>query len=243
MMPSVLARAAAACAVRRATVAAAAPPLRAFALRGVALRSFAATSSSSSSSEASVNNQSKAGGEAGASNGGKDNDAAGAGAAAAVEQQLAALKAEADELKKQLQYAFADRENIRRILMRDVKDAKEFGMREFAKDLLDVSDNFERALAAAKADAARLPEVKALYDGVAMTEQQLHKVFERYGIKRTAPLGEKFNPQTHAALMELHSDEHADGHVAVVIKSGFLIKDRVLRPAEVGVVKKAPKSD
>lgn len=209
--------------VVRAATASAASPLRAFATVPSGARLLRFFSSATSAAEA---------GEGKAANEGV--------AANKSDELLSAAKAEAEELKKQLQYALADRENIRRILMRDVKDAKEYGMREFAKDLLDVSDNFERALAAAKADADRLPEVKALYDGVAMTEQQLHKVFDRYGIKRTSPLGEKFNPQTHAALMELHSDEHADGHVAVVIKSGFLMKDRVLRPAEVGVVKKKP---
>lgn len=154
---------------------------------------------------------------------------------------LAAVKAELDEMKKQLQYAMADRENVRRILMRDVKEARETGLREFAKDLLDVSDNFERALDASKADAERLGEVKLLYDGVAMTEAQLHKVFERFGIKRFKPLGDKFDPAQHSALLELDSPDYPDGHVGVVIKNGFMLKERVLRPADVGVIRK-PKS-
>lgn len=171
-------------------------------------------------------------------------DGANPSATAAADEASAALakvKAELDEMKKQLQYTMADRENVRRILMRDVKEARETGLREFAKDLLDVSDNFERALEAAKADADRLPEVKLLFDGVAMTEAQLHKVFERFGIKRFKPLGDKFDPSQHSALLEMDSPDFADGHVGVVIKNGFTLKDRVLRPADVGVIRK-PKS-
>jgi molecular chaperone GrpE len=187
------------------------------------LRAFGAVQRGmSSGTENSGRAEDKGSAEAGKSsaNASASNGNAAASPAGPTAAELAAVKAEADELKKQLQYAYADRENIRRILMRDVKDAKEYGMREFAKDLLDVSDNFERALEAAKADAARLPEVKSLYDGVFMTEQQLHKVFDRYGIKRMSPIGAKFDPQTHAALLEMHHDEHPEGHVAVVIKSG-----------------------
>jgi molecular chaperone GrpE len=202
--------------------------------RAAPLRAF--STASSAGGESGDKGSAEAGKSSGAP-GATPGSGSGSGVSAA---ELAAAKAEADELKKQLQYAYADRENIRRILMRDVKDAKEYGMREFAKDLLDVSDNFERALEASKADAARLPEVKALYDGVFMTEQQLHKVFDRYGIKRMSPIGAKFDPNAHAALLEMHHDEHAEGHVAVVIKSGFHMKDKVLRPAEVGIVRKQP---
>jgi molecular chaperone GrpE len=162
-------------------------------------------------------------------------------ATAAADEALAKVKAELDEMKKQLQYAMADRENVRRILLRDVKEARDTGLRDFAKDLLDVSDNFERALDASKADAERLAEVKLLHDGVAMTEAQLHKVFERFGIKRFKPLGDKFDPAHHSALLEMDTPDYPDGHVGIVIKNGFMLKDRVLRPADVGVVRK-PKS-
>eukprot|EP01108_Squamamoeba_japonica_P005868 TRINITY_DN4747_c0_g1_i1.p2 TRINITY_DN4747_c0_g1~~TRINITY_DN4747_c0_g1_i1.p2 ORF type:complete len:243 (+),score=111.37 TRINITY_DN4747_c0_g1_i1:42-731(+) len=159
-------------------------------------------------------------------------------AAAAEPTAEQTLQAEIDELKTALAYAMAETENVRKRMQRDIGEAREFGMRSFAKDLLDVSDNFERALEAAKEDAERIPEVKTLYDGVLMTENQLHKVFQRHGVERFSAHGEQFDPNRHMALMEMEHEELGPGHVGLVIKSGFVMKDRVLRPAEVGVTKK-----
>jgi len=158
-----------------------------------------------------------------------------------LREQVEELKKQLDEAKKTLQYAVAETENVRRVGKRDAEQQRDFGIRSFAKDLLDVSDNFERALDASKAAAERLPEVKALFDGVTMTETLLHKTFEKHGVSRFNALGEKFDPTRHSALLEMPSDAYADGHVGLVMKNGFLIgkleRKLVLRPADVGVVK------
>lgn len=129
---------------------------------------------------------------------------------------------------------------MRKIAQRDVKDAKEYGVRDFAKNLLDVSDNFDRALSAVKpaaeaADASA--ELRTFYEGVQMTENQLHRILEKFGVTKYDALGAKFNPNEHSALTEIESNEHPDGHVAIVLKKGFRIKDRILRVADVGVAR------
>ena len=100
----------------------------------------------------------------------------GADLLSAQQKELTRLKTECDELKTSLAYALADRENVRKILQRDVKEAKEFGVREFAKNLLDVSDNFERALSSVKASAEQpdsSAELRTFYEGVKMTDDQV----------------------------------------------------------------------
>ena len=94
-----------------------------------------------------------------------------------------------------------------------VCSAREFGMRGFAKDLLDVSDNFERAIEAAEKAVADSPAAQSLLEGVKMTENQLHNVLKKYGIEKEDPLGSKFDPAKHMALMEVDSDEHEPGYV------------------------------
>mmetsp|Transcript_2041 Transcript_2041/g.6466 ORF Transcript_2041/g.6466 Transcript_2041/m.6466 type:complete len:247 (-) Transcript_2041:67-807(-) len=154
--------------------------------------------------------------------------------------RIAALEKEVQELKAGVQYAIAERENVRRILKKDVEDAKEFGMRGFAEDLLDVSDNFQRALDHVKPEELEANEsFRKFVDGIKMTEGQLMKVFNKYHIQRHDPLGEKFDPNLHSALVEIESPDHAPGHVAVVMKHGYTMREKVLRPADVGVSKKA----
>jgi molecular chaperone GrpE len=170
-------------------------------------------------------------------------DAAGADGEGAVDEaalRIAALEKEVQELKQGVQYAIAERENVRRILKKDVEDAREFGMRGFAEDLLDVSDNFQRALDHVKEEELAANEsFRKFVDGIKMTEGQLLKVFGKYHIQRHNPLGEKFDPNLHSALVEVDAPEHAPGHVAVVMKHGYTMKDKVLRPADVGVSKKS----
>jgi len=147
-------------------------------------------------------------------------------------QQLGEQLAEA---KKDLTYSLAERENIRRIRDADVARATDFGIQSFAKGLLDVSDNLSRCL-------QNLPKeidqtTKILVEGVEMTEKELTKVFIKNGIEKFDPVGEKFDPNRMNAITQMADKEKENGSVGLVFKSGFSIKGRVLRPADVAVVK------
>ncbi len=130
-------------------------------------------------------------------------------------------------------------ENLRKRTEREVADARLYGIATFARDVLGVADNMDRALQALdselreKADAG----VKALLDGVELTERELHKVLEKHGVRKFSPQGEKFDPNVHQAMLELEASDLPPGHVAQVIQAGYMIGDRVLRPALVAVAK------
>ena len=135
-------------------------------------------------------------------------------------------------------------ENLRRRTEREVADARLYGIAGFARDVLAVADNMHRALATSgpelreQADAT----VKALIEGVELTERELLKVLEKNGVKKFSPVGEKFDPNVHKAMYEVPDSDLPPGHVAQVIQAGYMLGDRVLRPALVAVTKAAPKS-
>jgi molecular chaperone GrpE len=159
-----------------------------------------------------------------------------------AEQVKAALEAAADFKDKMLR-GLADMENLRRRTEREVADARQYGITNFARDVLQVADNMHRALDAigdelrASSDA----KVKALVEGVDLTERELMKVLEKNGVKMFSPLGEKFDPNFHQAMYEVADGTAAPGTVAQVIQAGYRIGDRVLRPAMVAVAKAASK--
>ncbi len=150
---------------------------------------------------------------------------------------------EATELKDKLLRALAEMENLRRRTEREVADARLYGIASFARDILGVADNMQRALQALdaglreKADAT----VKALLDGVELTERELLKVLEKSGIRKIEPLGEKFDANLHQAMYEIPDPSIPAGTVAQVVQPGYVIGDRVLRPALVAVAKGGPK--
>jgi molecular chaperone GrpE len=160
-----------------------------------------------------------------------------------AEQVKAALDAAADFKDKMLR-ALAEMENLRKRTEREVADARHYGIASFARDVLQVADNMHRALDAigdelrSSADA----KVQALVEGVDLTERELQKVLEKHGVKMFSPLGEKFDPNFHQAMYEIPDSSAAPGTVAQVIQAGYLIGERVLRPAMVAVAKAAPKS-
>src|SRR5205085_7106307 len=135
-------------------------------------------------------------------------------------------------------------ENLRRRTEREVADARTYGITSFARDILAVADNMERALKALdaeirdKADAG----VKALLDGVELTERELLKVMEKHGIARIEPLGQKFDPNLHQAMFELPDPSVPVGTVVQVVQPGYTIGGLVLRPALGGVAKGGPKA-
>jgi molecular chaperone GrpE len=160
-----------------------------------------------------------------------------------AEQVTAALEAAA-EFKDKLLRTLADMENLRKRTDREIADARVYGVAGFARDVLAVADNMHRALATIDDElhAQSDPKLKAMIDGVELTERELHKVLEKNGVKKFSPEGEKFDPNVHQAMYEVPTSELLPGHVAQVIQAGYMLGDRVLRPALVGVSKTAAKS-
>ena len=172
-------------------------------------------------------------------------------AIAAAEQEEAndedAAAAEADpaaeiaELKDKLLRALADMENLRRRAQKDREDALKYSAANFARDMLSVGDNLRRAIESipeeGDPDGAALV---AFIEGVALTEKDLLSALERHGIKKIEPIGEKFDPQFHEAMFEIPTPDAGNGTVMQVIETGYVIHDRLLRPAKVGIAKAIP---
>lgn len=166
------------------------------------------------------------------------------GESAVAAETVQALAAEVAELQDRYRRTLAEMENLRRRTEREVADARVYGISGFARDLLGVSDNLQRALDAMgnEARASLPPAMIAFIEGVELTERDLLKVLEKHGIKRFNPLGEKFDPNVHQAMFEVPDPTSPAGTVAQVVQAGFMIGERVLRPALVGVAKGGPKS-
>jgi len=157
---------------------------------------------------------------------------------AGPDQELAAAKQEAAHLKDQLLRALAEAENVRRRAQREREDAAKYAIANFARDVLQVSDNLHRALEAIPAAALAADEaLRNLHEGVSATERQLDAALERHQVKRIWPMGEKFDANLHQAMFEVPTAEQAPGTVVQVMQAGHLIHDRLLRPALVGVAK------
>jgi molecular chaperone GrpE len=165
-------------------------------------------------------------------------------AAAFQPDPVAALEAEKAELRDKLLRTLADMENMRRRSEREAADARAYGIANFARDMLTVADNFQRAIDSlpAEARAAAEPAWKALIEGIELTERDMLKALERHGVKRLDPQGQKFDPNMHQAMFEVPDPSVPSGTVVQVVQTGYLIGDRVLRPALVGVAKGGPKA-
>ncbi|MCK8484425.1 nucleotide exchange factor GrpE [Aliiroseovarius sp. S2029] len=147
--------------------------------------------------------------------------------------ELATLRAERDEFKDRFMRALADAENTRKRGERDRREAEQYGGSKLARDMLPVYDNMSRALEAAgeAGDGA-----KALVEGVELTMRSLLNIFEKHGIRRLAPeVGEKFDPEVHEAMFEAPVPGTKAGDIIQVMGEGFMLHDRLLRPAQVGV--------
>jgi molecular chaperone GrpE len=153
------------------------------------------------------------------------------------DELLAARDAEIAELKDRLLRAAAETENTRRRLERDKQDASAYAVTGFARDLLGVADNLRRALDAIPADARESESVRPILTGVEMTERELTNVLTRHGIKRVEAVGQKLDPNLHQAMIEVESDDAEPGTVVQELQAGYVIKDRLLRPALVSVAK------
>lgn len=160
-----------------------------------------------------------------------------------AEHVTAALEAAAEYKDKTLR-TLAEMENLRKRTEREVADARQYGIAGFARDVLAVADNMHRALATLDPVQRELadPTVQALIEGVELTERELLKSLEKNGVKKFTPQGEKFDPNLHQAMYEVQNSDVPAGHVAQVIQSGYMIGERMLRPALVGVSKPAAKA-
>lgn len=141
-------------------------------------------------------------------------------------------------LKDQLFRALADAENARRRAKKDVEDARRYANTNFARDLLAVADNMSRALGTISAEARAADTVlNALAEGIEMTARELDSAFTRHGIKRVDPMGDKFDYNQHQAMFETANTDQPDGTVVEVAQVGYVLGDRLLRPAMVGIAK------
>jgi molecular chaperone GrpE len=170
-------------------------------------------------------------------------DMASAGDNQSESPESAALAQEVAETKDKLLRALAEMENLRRRTEREVTDARTYGVTGLARDLIGVADDLRRALDAADESAAIIDgPAKTLCDGVELIERQFLKVLEKHGVRMFDPQGARFDPNVHQALFEVPDAEIPAGSVVQVIQPGFMIGDRVLRPAMVGVSKGGPKT-
>jgi len=154
--------------------------------------------------------------------------------------ELAALRAEAAEFKDRMLRALADAENTRRRAERDKQDASQYAITKFARDVLSVADNFQRAIEALPADArANLsPQAKSVIEGVEATERQLLATLERHGVKPIDTSDGRFDPNLHQAIAEVPGEGKPPGSIVSVVQVGYQIGDRLLRPAMVTVARK-----
>ncbi len=149
-------------------------------------------------------------------------------------EEIAALEAERDEFKDKWMRALADAENMRKRADRDRREAENYGGSKLARDLLPVYDNLRRALRST--EEAEGTANAALLEGVELTMRELISVFKKHGIEPIVPeVGDKFDPQNHQAMFEAPVPGTKAGDIIEVMAEGFLLHDRLLRPAQVGV--------
>jgi len=157
------------------------------------------------------------------------------------EERVAALESELAEHKDQLLRALAETENVRRRAQREREDALKYAVAGFAKELLSVADNLRRALDSLPQSEVKDERTRGLVTGVEATERELLSVFERHGLRRIDPEGERFDHNLHQAIFEAERPGKPGGIVIEVLQPGYVLHDRLLRPAMVGVAKQTPK--
>ena len=163
--------------------------------------------------------------------------------ALAEPSEIDVLRLDNAELKNRLLLEMAEMENLRKRTAREKADSSRFAIGKFARDLLTVGDDLRRAITAVPEESRQQSDnpVATLLSGVEATERQLLQILERHGVRRFEPLGEKFDPSIHEALFELPDPTTPNGTVVQVIEAGYMIGERVLRPARVGVAKGGPR--
>ncbi|MCA6118340.1 nucleotide exchange factor GrpE [Bradyrhizobium sp. WSM 1738] len=160
------------------------------------------------------------------------------------EGSVEALTKEAADARDKMLRTLAEMENLRKRTAKEVADARAYGITGFARDILEIADNLQRALDAIPADVKETadPGIKAFIEGVELTERSLLNTLEKNGVKKFDPSGEKFDPNFQQAMYEVPDPSVPSGTVVQVVQAGFMIGDRVLRPALVGVSKGGAKA-
>jgi molecular chaperone GrpE len=160
-----------------------------------------------------------------------------------IAKAMEMLIAENAELKDRVLRSAAEMENLRNRTARDVRDARTFAVSNFARDMLTIADSLHTGLAHFTEEHRKTADanVVSLIEGMELTERALMTTLERHGVKKLEPMGEKFDPNFHQAMFEVPNTEVPNNTVVQVVQSGYVIAERVLRPAMVGVAKGGPK--
>lgn len=153
------------------------------------------------------------------------------------------LRDEKEALKDQMLRVAADMENLRRRTQREVADARQYAISNFARDVLSIGDNLDRAISTVSDEEKESAgsTLAALVEGVEMTGREMVRIFAKHGVTKEEPEGEKFDPNRHQAMFEVPNPAVDSGMVVQVVQAGYMLGDRVLRPAMVGVSKGGPK--
>jgi molecular chaperone GrpE len=153
------------------------------------------------------------------------------------EVRYVALEEALSAARQDVLYAQAETQNVRRRLEKDAQDARAYAATGFARDILSVADNLSRALDAIPTELREDEKFKGLVVGLEATGREIDSVFQRNGITRIASVGEKLDPNRHQAMIEIPSVDAEPGTIVQEMQAGYMIKDRLLRPAMVGVAK------
>jgi molecular chaperone GrpE len=159
-----------------------------------------------------------------------------------VETRVVELESELADVRDRLLRALAETENVRRRAQREREDASKYAVAGLAKELLSVADNLRRALESLPESEVKDDRTRSLLEGVAATERELLNIFERHGIRRIDPKGERFDHNFHQAIFEVERPDQPSGTIVEVLQPGYLIHERLLRPAMVGVAKGGPQA-
>ena len=161
-----------------------------------------------------------------------------------TEEKNEQLLIKIEELKDQLMRTLAESENLRKRTMKEIDQAKKYSHISFVRDLVSSVDNFKRALDSLPEDKAELPEpIKNLIIGLEIVEKEINSTFEKHNLKQILPLGEKFDYNFHQAMFEVPTNDSEPGTVVEVSQKGYLLYDRLVRPAMVGISKKIENND
>jgi len=160
------------------------------------------------------------------------------GEGAAEPDRLSELVKELEEVRQHVLYAQAETQNVRRRLEQEKQNAAAYAATGFARDMLSVKDNLDRALASVPEELLHDEKLKALVTGIEVTGRELDAALQRNGITRIEALGQPLDPNRHQAMVEIPTDEAEPGTIVQEMQAGYMIKDRLLRPALVGVAKK-----
>ncbi|TMM50467.1 nucleotide exchange factor GrpE [Qipengyuania marisflavi] len=152
-------------------------------------------------------------------------------------EALARMRDDIDTAKQEVLYARAETQNVRRRMEKEVQDARNYAATGFARDVLSVADNLARALDTFPVELREDEKVKGFVAGIEATQRELEKVFTQNGITRIAAMGMPLDPNQHQAMMEVPSADHEPGTIVQEMQAGYMIKDRLLRPAMVAVAK------